>query len=227
FNPGTNIGSQQVPSANFALGGNLVLQIAGYGAAGVNYDQLNVTGPLVLGGSSVLTLDLAGLSVTGTASGVVQFGSRGGTTPLFSQVSVINNPNNFGVQLTYNANSIDVTIVPGGAVTSGVESNTLARGASDAINVDEVINNFRAPTSGTYYVSVTGAPGTTYNLVVTRNADFDTEQNDSFARAQNLDGAKGVLGYAAPSGLGRVFTFDNTAIQIRELDPTTGLILHS
>src|SRR5262249_48729732 len=42
--PGTNIGIQQAASANFSNGGNLTIQVAGYGAAGVNYDELNVTG---------------------------------------------------------------------------------------------------------------------------------------------------------------------------------------
>src|SRR5262249_3375462 len=59
-----------------------------------------------------------------------------------------------------------------------------ALGRADATNLDEVINNFVAPTTGTYYVRVAGAgqmdAGKDYNLVVTRNADFDTEPHDRF-----------------------------------------------
>ena len=34
-------------------------------------------------------------------------------------------------------------------------------------------------TDGTYYLSVTGSAGTDYSLVIVRNADFDTENNDT------------------------------------------------
>ena len=114
-NPGNSIPpfNQQVASANFSNGGDLTIQIPGLGTAGANYDQLNVTGALTLGGTSTLTLDLSGLTTTGLASNIVTFNSLAGAVPLFDQVAVINNPNNYGVQVTYNANSIDVTIVPG------------------------------------------------------------------------------------------------------------------
>ena len=44
----------------------------------------------------------------------------------------------------------------------------------------QVIKGFIAPATGTYYVRVSGS-GSTYNLFVTRNADFDTEPNDPVA----------------------------------------------
>ena len=113
-NPGTSIpGTQQVASADFSNGGDLTIQIGGYGTAGVNYDQLDVTGALALGGTSTLTLDLNGLTTAGTATGIVLFGSLTGAVPLFNQIAVINNPNNFSVIVTYNASSIDVTVVSG------------------------------------------------------------------------------------------------------------------
>ena len=66
-----------------------------------------------LGRLERLTLDLSGLTAAGLAPSVIRFGSLAGAVPLFDQIAVINNPNNYGVQITYNANSIDVTIVPG------------------------------------------------------------------------------------------------------------------
>jgi hypothetical protein len=100
---------------------------------------------------------------------------------------------------------------------------TLALGRTGATNVDEVIDNFVAATAGTYYVRVSGSnlAGTDYSLVVTRNADFDTENNDNIASAQSLvssqaAGRRWVLGQIAPatsilygsSRFGQLFTID-------------------
>ena len=198
FNPGTTADIEQVASANFSNGGDLTIQITGYGTAGVNYDQLNVTGALTLGGTSTLTVNLANLTVPGTATGVVLFGSRTGYMPVFDQVAVINNPNNFSVQVIYNANSIDIVVVPGGSVAPSTPT-LLALGTVVSTNVSEVISDFKATTAGTYTIAVSGTPGTSYSLVITSNADFDTEPNNSFATAQNLDGAAGVLGFVSGS----------------------------
>ena len=74
--------------------------------------------------------------------------------------------------------------------------NALASGASpgSGSNVSSAINNFVAPSAGTYYAVVTGPSGASYSLVVNRGADFDTEVNGSFATAQNISGTSGVLG---------------------------------
>ena len=53
-------------------------------------------------------------------------------------------------------------------------------------NVDDLISNFVAPASGTYYIRVTGTTGTDYSLVATRNADFDLEDNNTIATAQPI-----------------------------------------
>ena len=196
-NPGTSIPptfNQQVASANFSNGGDLTIQIPGLGTAGANYDQLNVTGALTLGGTSTLTLDLTGLAVPGTARGVVLFGSRTGYLPVFNQVAVVNNPNNYSVQLSYNAGSIDVVVVPGGSIAPGPATATLAVGTAASTNVSEAISNFRVPTTGTYYVAVSAAAGTSYSLVITRSAAFNTVPNNTIATPQNIDGTQGVLG---------------------------------
>jgi hypothetical protein len=65
---------------------------------------------------------------------------------------------------------------------------TVATGGTSATNVNSVISDFVAPAAGTYYARVVGTNvnGTNYSLVVTRNAEFNTEGNDSLATAQSL-----------------------------------------
>ncbi len=71
----------------------------------------------------------------------------------------------------------------------------VAHGRS-AENLERVISNFVAPAAGTYYVSITGN-GLDYSLVVMRNADFETENNDSLADAQDISAVGRVLGHAS------------------------------
>jgi hypothetical protein len=77
--------------------------------------------------------------------------------------------------------------------------NVLAPSRSVNSNVNQVINNFVARFSGTYYVHVTGN-GPKYTLVVTRGGDFDTENNNDAAHAQSLQGSSGALGFIAQHG---------------------------
>ena len=70
----------------------------------------------------------------------------------------------------------------------------IATGVSGATNVDSVISNFVAPVSGVYFARVTSAASVPYNLVVTRDATFDVEGNDTAATAQPLDISRGALG---------------------------------
>ncbi len=69
-----------------------------------------------------------------------------------------------------------------------------------AANLDQVINNFVDATSDgtadTYFTQVSGDDAD-YSLVITRNADFDTEENDDLASAQQLTGTHAALGYLA------------------------------
>jgi hypothetical protein len=72
---------------------------------------------------------------------------------------------------------------------------TLANGTPLTTNVDGAIENFTAPSTGTYYAKVTGVnSGINYVLVVTRGADFDLKDNGAEATAQNITGTAGVLG---------------------------------
>ena len=74
-----------------------------------------------------------------------------------------------------------------GSVTFNIQnaaSVVLANSATGAVNVDRTITDFVAPSAGTYYVVVTAGSTTDYSLLVTKNAEFDTENNDTTATAQ-------------------------------------------
>ena len=64
------------------------------------------------------------------------------------------------------------------------------------------------PVAGTYYVQVSGDPGAQFNLVVTRNADFNTNPNNSIATAQPFNGNGAVLG-AITKELAPIYTLDD------------------
>ena len=63
----------------------------------------------------------------------------------------------------------------------------LALSSDDAAtNFDAVVSDFVVASTGKYFVRVSGDLGTTYSLVVTRNADFETETNNSIETADDL-----------------------------------------
>ncbi len=99
---------------------------------------------------------------------------------------------------------VEVTLV-------GPDGASLARGSEGlATNVDESISDFFASTAGTYYLRVTGDAGAEYNLLVTRNAEFDLEDNGTIESAQPIlssptAGTQSILGFAggAPGAVRR------------------------
>jgi hypothetical protein len=81
----------------------------------------------------------------------------------------------------------------------------LATGRSGASNLTEVISDFAVTASGVYNAMVSGDAGMNYSLVLTRNASFDTEPNNSTATSQPLSTARSqgtALGYVEPSVVG-------------------------
>ena len=75
---------------------------------------------------------------------------------------------------------------------SGVD---IATGTA-ATSPNEVIQQFIAPTTGTYYARVNGTPNTPYSLSIVRGAAFDTEANDAPTGAlQDLTQVGTTLGY--------------------------------
>jgi hypothetical protein len=97
----------------------------------------------------------------------------------------------------------------------------IASGVGGSTNVDRVINNFVAATSGTYYARVGGNVNVPYDLVVTRNAAFDTEANDSFATAQPIAGNKGALGAIISGG---VYQANAVAFSFEDISATGTII---
>ena len=90
-----------------------------------------------------------------------------------------------------------VTALNTGTLTLTIENasgTTLATGTAGPTNVGLLVNNYTAPAAGVYYIAVAGTAGTNYSLVVTHNAVFDSEPNDSFATAQALGSALGAVG---------------------------------
>jgi extracellular elastinolytic metalloproteinase len=83
----------------------------------------------------------------------------------------------------------------------------LATGHSSASNLGSLISDYIASAAGKFYVKVTGDRGAEYNLVVTKSASFDTEDNDSLETAQGLVGSatngnsRVALGFLEASGL--------------------------
>ncbi len=101
----------------------------------------------------------------------------------------------------------------------------LAESNTGATNYEAGLSDFVARTAGTYYLVVTGGSGTHYSLVVTRSAGFDTEKNDTFATAQQLD-TSGVALAALVPGIPPFFALDdnltNPPFPIYQTNPETG-----
>lgn len=77
--------------------------------------------------------------------------------------------------------------------------NLLADGV-ESENADQRIANFVTSGAGTFFVRVTtGGPDTDYSLVVTKNADFETE--GTLGEPQNLSPSGNVLGNAGSLGV--------------------------
>jgi autotransporter-associated beta strand protein len=109
--PGLNgsIGSLKAGSADLssAKASTLRIRIAGTDKPGIRYDRLELAGNLVLGGGSVLELDLSGLSETGTATGIA---TAAGVTGLFDTVILRNLPKDFAVNLEYKSALVNAVV---------------------------------------------------------------------------------------------------------------------
>jgi hypothetical protein len=116
--------------------------------------------------------------------------------------------------------TIGVTALsPGGVDVSILDGsgNVVATSQAGPTNVTQVINNFVAPASGTYYLQVAGRPGTRYSMVATRNADFSLAPNSSIATAQPVlapqeAGRQWVLGSVGQLDT-QTLTFDELPFQ--------------
>ncbi len=122
-NPGdpvSNVSSLSVSSANFANAGTYTAEVAGnLPSVPVTADVLNVATNLTLGGTSSLTVDLAGLlSGTGGPVTIITAGSISGQFPV-GNVTLINNPNNLQFTVGYTATTVTLNLV-GAATQFGI-----------------------------------------------------------------------------------------------------------
>lgn len=103
------IGTLTLGSADFSSSTptTLRIRITGTGKPGIEYDRLAVTGNLVLGGGSILVLDLQGLTQTGTATGIATAASLTGT---FDTVVVNNAPATFSVKVEYKTGLVNAVV---------------------------------------------------------------------------------------------------------------------
>ena len=110
------------------------------------------------------------------------------------------------------SNYYSVNLAAGDVITAGLEnlagSGTaisllspagvaLASGATGPTNVNQAISGISIPTTGKYYLLVTGEAAASYNMIVTRNAAFDTHPNSTLATAQSISGTSAVVGYVS------------------------------
>ncbi|HKD36801.1 MAG TPA: dockerin type I domain-containing protein, partial [Pirellulales bacterium] len=173
---------QNLNSGDFAANGaSSTVGIKDAGTQGSNrllVSYNSPTSPYVASGKS---LEI-GVGIGGTATDVYAFSLAAGQTTTLAAVG---------------QKSTSVTVA-----LENSQGTTLASGASpgSGASVNSIIDNFVAPSAGTYYAVVTGATGASYSLVVTRDSDFGTETNGSSSTAENIDSSKGALGDILASG---------------------------
>jgi hypothetical protein len=212
-----------VGSRQFIIEWNKVTFFSG----GVSSDPITFEAVLSEGSNNIQFnyLDLVSGSASGNNGGSATAGIKAANPTAGSFVELINNngPNAFvGTGLStlitpspptadyykFTLNAGDTATLALTGQSSGnlalqlrdASDTTLATGTGGATNVTQVINNFVA-TGGTYYARITGNPNVPYSLLVTRNAAFDTEPNDSFATAQPIGTNSGALGAIVTPGL--------------------------
>ena len=145
--PVTSTGTLSANSADFSSAGNLSVEING---GTPTNDLLSVAGSVTMGGSSSLTIDLNGLSSTGTFT-IVSDSSQSGT---FTTVNVVNNPHGYSVTVGYTGNTVIVTVGPGAAgpsITDVVLNqditalNSAVTGTAQRSMVEDIVYTFSAP----------------------------------------------------------------------------------
>ncbi|MBI1760867.1 MAG: putative Ig domain-containing protein [Acidobacteria bacterium] len=221
---GSNVFSQVSgagPNQHLTIQWNKVRFFSG-GAAGdtITYEaQLFADGRIQLNYQDLVSGTAAGNNGASATVGIKAAGNQGLMRLLLAfnngpnafvgtgQSTLLSPPNPTPDLYSFTASAGDVVTlgVKGqGTATANVDllnsgGATIATGVGGSTNLDSVVSNFAIGAGGTYYARVTSAASAvTYNLVVTRNAAFDTEANDTFATAQPIGGNRGALGGIAP-----------------------------
>jgi len=90
--------------------GTLSVRVAGYGTAGVDYDQLDATGgPLTFDDESELVIDLGGLTTTGGPISLARYSNGNGPAPL---ARVLNNPGNLVTRILFGPSALTLSTHP-------------------------------------------------------------------------------------------------------------------
>ncbi|MBL8180376.1 MAG: M36 family metallopeptidase [Blastocatellia bacterium] len=116
-----------------------------------------------------------------------------------------------GAVLKSSATDSDIAVLNSGGTV-------VAAGAAGSTNLEKVIAGYTAPSSGTYYLRVSGFTAADYQLITTKGGVFDAEPNDTFATAQNITGQAGVSGYSSEPDF---YSFTGTAGQVVVFYTTT------
>ena len=221
-NPGDPAGSSASLSTgpiNLSSGVGVTLEIPNYtGAGATGYDQINLAGELTLGGSSTLTLDLSGLTTTGTASNVITYSSEVGT---FSTINTINNVDNLVPIVTYGATSISITFIATDAathfsVTPSTNSTTAGAAFSVTVTALDANNNQTAGYTGTIAFSSTD---TNSGVVLPSNYTFTSNTSASSGFDNGIHTFTGVV--LATAGAQTITVMDTNTPSI---DGTSGSI---
>ncbi|MCO6456304.1 MAG: pre-peptidase C-terminal domain-containing protein [Pirellulaceae bacterium] len=160
-----------------------------------------------------------------------------GVTPLTVEVTYGDGPASPGdfYEFQLAANDVVSLSLTGNGIVELQDAggSVLQTSSGVGTNVDQQIANFVAPATGTYYARIPGtqiSAADDYSLVVTRNAAFDTEANDSLGAAQSIDAARAVLGHvsvagpllAADNGAGNLLLTDARAENVTVLASSVG-----
>jgi streptogramin lyase len=204
---GVPFGLRVTPSGNVLLAdpnigvlefdpsGNLLLTVFDFGAL---ESQVDPSGNILVANAAFGTLDefdsngnfLTFTFVSGTPIGLAVEGVDGPTppppAPSFYSLTL-----SAGQSTTFALTDIGGTGTATEMLVDG-QGNVLATGTTVGTNVGQTMS-FTAATTGTYYIEISGTQ-VEYSLVVTKNAAFDTEPNDSQPTAQALPPSNIVLG---------------------------------
>jgi hypothetical protein len=113
-----------------------------------------------------------------------------------------------------------------------IDAVNIDLGFTRPANVDDVIQNFRAPEAGEYFARISGTPFVEYSLLLTRNTEFDIEDNNSTTAAQPIltpeaGGRRWVLGHvdgteSSGSDFYQVIVQSNQQLSVSTFTPAKG-----
>jgi autotransporter-associated beta strand protein len=193
--------------------GTLLTQVAAWTNPGSDYDRLAVTGALTLGGTSTLTVDLAGLNIAGstrTITGIATCASLSGT---FASVGVINNGSGYGVAVQYAATRVDlvITAAPVLAVTwddGTTSAKTWALGSVGASSSASATWTILNAGSTPFNLSASGANSGDWTLATTAAMNaFSLKARAGTSGAYGLDLATGAKDVASLVVTGQTSSF--------------------